>query len=394
MFEKNLIGTGVLMKIAFVYDAIYPDAIGGGEKRNWEVARRLVRRGHEVWLIGMQFWPGDATIRREGVVCAGVCSAMPIFKSSGRRSIIEPLYFAWHLFKFLRRQRFDIIDCGIFPYLSCFVAKFFAMIHRSPLVLTWYETRGLRGWWNYSGWAGVMAYAFEIGVAHLTRNNVAISPLTLERASRIYPALHKNMKLIGCGVEAARPAAPRPGPRRICRLLYLGRLVAHKRVDWLVDVMRELAPEFPDLSLLIVGQGASKQALVDLAQAQGMKEKIEFKDFLDQDKLQDEMERSDILVFPSEQEGFGLVIIEAMAAGLPVVVADAPLSAARIIVADGQNGLLVKSSRDMARAVRKLITNDQLYHRLAQAGAATAARYDWDSVILPAQEQYYRQLLN
>ena len=46
------------MRIAFVYDAVYPYVLGGGEKRVWEIARRMVARGHEVHLFGMQFWEG------------------------------------------------------------------------------------------------------------------------------------------------------------------------------------------------------------------------------------------------------------------------------------------------------------------------------------------------
>ena len=47
------------MKIAFVYDAIYPYVKGGVEKRVWELAVRLSRRGHEVHLFGMKFWDGE-----------------------------------------------------------------------------------------------------------------------------------------------------------------------------------------------------------------------------------------------------------------------------------------------------------------------------------------------
>ncbi len=235
---------------------------------------------------------------------------------------------------------------------------------------------------------------FEIGLTRLTRNNVSIFPLTLERARQIYPSLHKNMMLIGCGVEAPRQAPPRSEVKRIGRLLYLGRLVVHKRVDWLFDVLRVLAGEFSGVSLLIVGQGPEKKALVDQADKHGCLSRVVFRDVLSSDELRAAMASSDVLTFPSEQEGFGLVIIEAMAMGLPVVAADAPLSAARTIIKDGSNGLLVTSSREMACAIRNLITNKQLYHCLSREGLATAARYDWDSVVIPELESYYTTLVS
>ena len=66
------------MKIAFVYDVIYPCVKGGVEKRVWELAVRLAKRGHEVHLFGMKFWEGEAVIKKDDVIIHGVC---PVTKS-------------------------------------------------------------------------------------------------------------------------------------------------------------------------------------------------------------------------------------------------------------------------------------------------------------------------
>lgn len=377
------------MRIALIYDAIYPDVVGGGEKRYWEIARRLVRRGHEVWLLGMQFWPGEAIIRRDGVVCVGVCPAIPLFTSSGRRSLWEPLYFAWHLYQFLRHHSFDVIDCGAFPYLPCFVSKFHAISKRMPLVITWFELRGWSGWWAYCGGAGILAYMFEIYVARLTRWNIAISGLTLERAGQLFPRLAKNMQVIGCGVDAPRNSLFRVRAKNPCRLLCIGRIVEHKRMHWLIDVLRELISEFPGLSLLIVGEGPEKNRVTKYAEECGCRSNVVFRGFLSIDELQEEMTNSDIFLFPSEQEGFGMVIIEAMAAGLPVVAADAPMSAARTLVSHGNNGLLCTSSNSMVGAVRNLIRDELLYEKVSRGAQRTAVQHDWESEIITELERYY-----
>jgi len=60
------------MKIALVYDMIYPYNIGGAELRNYEIAKRL-SQNHEVHLFGVKMWDGPNIIIREGIVIHGVC---------------------------------------------------------------------------------------------------------------------------------------------------------------------------------------------------------------------------------------------------------------------------------------------------------------------------------
>jgi hypothetical protein len=55
------------MKITLVYDAIYPYIKGGGEKRFYEIGKRLAKKGHQVHLYGMKFWEGDKVIKKQGI---------------------------------------------------------------------------------------------------------------------------------------------------------------------------------------------------------------------------------------------------------------------------------------------------------------------------------------
>src|SRR6056297_1579194 len=102
------------MKIAFVYDAVYPWEKGGAQKRIWELACRLAA-DHDVHLYGMHYWDGPATIEREGVTLHGVCEPKELYVN-GRRSIPQALSFAANLAPALLGEEFDIIDCQEFPY--------------------------------------------------------------------------------------------------------------------------------------------------------------------------------------------------------------------------------------------------------------------------------------
>ena len=105
---------------------------------------------------------------------------------------------------------------------------------------------------------------------------------------------------------------------------------------------------------------------------------------------QDALTSAGMLVLPSLAEGFGLVLIEAMAAGVPVVATDVP--GVRDVVRDGETGLLVPAGDAVAvsGALRRVIGEPSLRDRLVStAGADVRTRFTWDTV-LPG----YRRLLH
>ena len=71
------------MKIAYVYDAVYPYQIGGVEKRIFELSKRLAARGHEIHLYGLKTWDGDSTFFRDGVRYHGVGETRSFYKRVG-----------------------------------------------------------------------------------------------------------------------------------------------------------------------------------------------------------------------------------------------------------------------------------------------------------------------
>ncbi len=86
------------MKIAFIYDAVYPWIKGGAEKRIYEIGKRLADK-HEVHWYGIGLWlkeNGSKTINHDGIILHGVCEPMPLYVN-GRRSIKEAIYFAGKL---------------------------------------------------------------------------------------------------------------------------------------------------------------------------------------------------------------------------------------------------------------------------------------------------------
>ena len=152
------------MKIAYVYDAVYPWVKGGAEKRIYEISRRLATRGHEVHCYGMKWWQGQDDIEMEGVQLHGICPSRPLY-CNGKRSIKEAAYFARRLLAV--RTNCEVLDCQNFPYLPCFSAKLISQLQGPKLFITWLEVWG-QYWQEYLGEKGRVGQTVEWAAARLT----------------------------------------------------------------------------------------------------------------------------------------------------------------------------------------------------------------------------------
>jgi glycosyltransferase involved in cell wall biosynthesis len=165
---------------------------------------------------------------------------------------------------------------------------------------------------------------------------------------------------------------------------FLGRLDPVKRVTDLVAAMSFLDDSY---SLSIYGEGEERSRIENEVTQRSLRHRVTLHGRIA--KPQAAIETFDVLVLPSEAEGFGLVLIEAMAMGVPVVATDVP--GIRDVVRDGVNGLLIPVGKpdQLAGAIRQVVETDSLRQRLIQAGMhEVRRRYDW-SVVLPQ----YRKLL-
>ena len=148
------------MKIALVYDAIYPYIKGGGEKRFYEIGIRLAKKGHQVHLYGMKFWEGANVIKKDEIYLHGICKAKKFYTKKGKRSVLQAIYFGFNSLKIIKED-FDVIDCCGFPYFSLFSCKLISLLKRKVLYSTWHEVWGLKYWREYIGAFSIFSYFIE-----------------------------------------------------------------------------------------------------------------------------------------------------------------------------------------------------------------------------------------
>ncbi|MFN2399746.1 MAG: glycosyltransferase family 4 protein [Gemmatimonadaceae bacterium] len=169
-------------------------------------------------------------------------------------------------------------------------------------------------------------------------------------------------------------------PRDKLIVLFVGKLYRKKHPESLLQLAVD-ATLRQKLHVAYAGTGAEEQALRDEANRQGM-ENVSFLGFVNQSRLQDLYGAADIFVMPSEGETWGLVLNEAMAAGLPAVVSDT-VGAATDLIAPGETGLLFRSGdwKEMKRQVTALVVDEALRLRVAERGRERASLYSYDATV-------------
>jgi glycosyltransferase involved in cell wall biosynthesis len=171
-------------------------------------------------------------------------------------------------------------------------------------------------------------------------------------------------------------------------ILFVGRLVEKKGVFVLLDAIKILIQEYPDIGLLIVGDGPERDKLEERCEVLNITDSVKFKGALNQEQLPKIYSQATMAVIPSiidssnDQEGLGLVAIEAMGCGAAVIISALP--AVRDIVEDGVNGILVQpgDAKDLAEAIRNLLVDKKTRDMIAsRARQSVIEKFDWQVTV-------------
>lgn len=178
----------------------------------------------------------------------------------------------------------------------------------------------------------------------------------------------------------ARPAAPRsreefgfaPDSVVFC---YLGRLGPEKNMDLLVDAFERVAGAEPRACLLLIGDGPSREAAAAGLAAHGLADRVHFAGLTPYAEVPDVIAAADVFVTASVSEVHPLVVMEAIAAGLPAIGVHSP--GVGDIIEDGVTGLLTnESAEEFAAAMRSLVVDPGLRARMSAAARTAAEEYD------------------
>ena len=212
------------------------------------------------------------------------------------------------------------------------------------------------------------------------KSKIAVSPTAAATVAQYFPG---EYRIIPNGLDVAR-FSPTGSPRKPGQILFVGRPDARKGLPVLVAALDRVLREAPNAQLVVVG---SRREYVKLPKR--LLSSVEVLGPVGEGELVECMRSSSLLCAPSTGgESFGMVLVEAMAAGLPVVASDIP--GYESVVTSGKNGLLVPPGDpgSLASALVGLLLDPVRREELALAGLSAAARYDWSRVAIELEEIY------
>jgi len=163
-------------------------------------------------------------------------------------------------------------------------------------------------------------------------------------------------------------------------ILYLGRVSLEKNIDKIIKALAIIRDKKIDnFKFIVAGDGTAVKQLNSLANSLGLTEKVKFVGAIEREKVRHYYQIGDIFSFSSTSETFGMVIIEALASGLPVLAVKAP--GAVDIITDGLDGILVEDDvYQFAEQLENLIKNRELRQELSSNALQTVKRYSSDTI--------------
>jgi glycosyltransferase involved in cell wall biosynthesis len=159
-----------------------------------------------------------------------------------------------------------------------------------------------------------------------------------------------------------------------CRQLF-----PRKGIRFLIEAVAKLKPKYPDISLIIAGDGFERPVLEELARTLGIADKTKFLGWVANKELPRYFRGCSVSVIPSLEEGFGIPAAEAMGCEIPVVATDA--GGLPEVVENGVTGYVVPKAdaAALAHAIDRLLADDALRSKMGEAGRIRAIeRFDWD----------------
>jgi phosphatidylinositol alpha-mannosyltransferase len=370
------------MRIALVspYDFAFP---GGVTNHITHLAQEFEKAGHEVTLIAPSSKPADE-LNQPNLRVIGRPISIPAAGSVARVTI--SLRLAKKVKEILQSGDFDVVHLHepLLPVLPITVLRFSNAINIGT-----FHASASRNWGYFYGRRLLKRWFSRL------HGKIAVSPAAAEFVAGYFPGYYN---IIPNGIDYDRFSAP--GDRLPefddgkLNILFLSRMEKRKGLKYLLRAFVYVKQQFPDARLIVAGAWDPHSRVVEsyarALEHSGVRD-VHFVGWVPHGDLPLYYRTADIFVAPATgQESFGIVLLEAMAAGTPVVASNIQGFAG--VLTHGVEGYLVppRNEQELALAILKLAANPELRGRMAAAGRAKARDYSWDRIATRVLSYYHR----
>ena len=365
-----------------------------------EQAKALAARGHEVVVISsVGVMPMMKKLRpKQAEVAArtpkqAVIDGIPVYYpryltlgNAGEKSLGGRLLAmaALSVAKKLHKEKpFDVVHAHMLPrdgHAGLIVARKLGV----PFALTIHGTDIFHYFIP-----GKMPWPRNAMIANEADALMAVSSLLMSRVAP-YREKEKLSCIVPNGVDLSLvPKDTQNVPRAV---ISVGTLKARKCMDRTLEAFARLAGEYPDATLTMVGIGEMEAQLRSRIAELGLEERVTLTGGLPHEQVLERMAKSDLFVLPSWGEGYGIVYIEAMAAGCIAV--GAKDEGIEDTITDGENGFLVPAGDidETERVMREVFANREKYAALREKGRQDARMLTWARNAQTVEEIYFKLL--
>lgn len=316
------------MKISILLESFQPDYWGGKETR-WNRLIPEMARNHDLTIFADFSRTNPKLAFPDSNFKAIDIGPLPyMYNSNGNRSLMHAFVFTLKCFKLLRAKA-DLVITDSTPLISLPVIRFIAFFLRSNFSVVWHEVWDLKTWRRYSRFAGHIGLFLQT-IAYIASENIVVPSQKVEVDFRRHYA-SKSPTLIQSGVDTIATPILRTELDSITNdnvnLLYVGRLIKHKNCKFLLQLLATANKSGRKWNLRIVGNGPLLQDLTNLVSELGIGDYVQFFQDLPSVDLHALYKNSDVFVFASEREGYGLTVAESLMFNLPVIIYDVQFNA-------------------------------------------------------------------
>lgn len=377
----------------------FPPAPGGVETVVLSMCRELKKRGHDVEVYTSDLYTEIPWKRLDGPFAE--IEGIPV-KRFRARSLKGDLQYSLmpSMVKSVLNGRWDIIHAhsyGFFPSHAGAMGgrarrgKFVFQPHFHPGGTTWGgdKRKKIRGFYDDYASRRVLSAAKRIICVSEGEKKVAVEAGFPDEKITIVPNSVNLSRFQGLKKDSFKDRYDLTD-----FVLYVGRLAKNKGLEYLMNAAPEILKEFPDTKFVLIGEDEGmKDKLLALAKDLEVAGRIMFMGNLDDEEVSQAFLDCNLFVLPSEFEAFGIVLIEAMAAGKPVVAT--MVGGVPYVVKDGEMGVLVDygNSHQLAEAIKGLLGDGEKRTAMGLAGKEKVEKNYSVEKVVDRLEGVYREIM-